>query len=260
VEGLPRHPVRRRGSQPRGGARRRSAVGLRTPRRIVLLRHGRTAHNVDGVIQGRRDIGLDQVGRAQAEAVADVFASAHLHAVLSSNLSRALVTAQMIAARSGLLVTVDERLQEISLGGWEGLTADQARVAFPDEHAAWVAGEDIARGGGETYQQAGERAAACLLDAVASAPAGATLVAVTHGGTARGVLGTMLELPRAEWWRFSPLGNTCWSVLVEGDRGWRLERHNAGLGPLVGPAAGAHDLGSTPAGGAPTSPDIEPVK
>ncbi len=46
---------------------------------------------------------------------------------------------------------------------------------------------------------------------------------------------TLLELDAATAWRLAPLGNTCWSVLVEGERGWRLERHNAGLGPLVGP-------------------------
>jgi broad specificity phosphatase PhoE len=208
------------------------------------------------VIQGRLDIELDDVGLAQAEGVAEALATASPYAVLSSNLARALVTAKAIAARCGIDVTVDERLQEISLGRWEGLTTDEAREAFPEEHAAWLAGEDIARGGGETYQQAGARAAECLREAVSAAPAGATLIVVTHGGTMRGALGTLLELPREDWWRFSPPGNTCWSVLVEGDRGWRLERHNAGLGPLVGPAVGAHDLGDRPT----SSPDIEPVK
>ena len=46
--------------------------------------------------------------------------------------------------------------------------------------------------------------------------------------------------------------------LVEGDLGWRLERHNAGLGPLVGPLLGSHDVGSRPAPAAPLSPDVEP--
>ena len=66
---------------------------------------------------------------------------------------------------------------------------------------------------------------------------------MTHGGTARGAVAALLGLDRDAAWRLAPLGNTCWSVLVEGDRGWRLERHNAGLGPLVGPATGAHDVG-----------------
>ncbi|MCU1589111.1 MAG: Phosphoglycerate mutase [Frankiales bacterium] len=180
--------------------------------------------------------------------------------MISSDLSRALVTAEAVAARAGLEVTVDVRLREISLGGWEGLTVEQARERFPDEHAAWVAGEDKPRGGGETYREASVRAVACLCEVIAAAPAGATVVAVTHGGTARAALGGLLELDPADWWRISPLGNTCWSVLVEADRGWRLERHNTGLGPLVGAALGAHDLGARPAGGQTSSPDVEPVK
>jgi probable phosphoglycerate mutase len=200
------------------------------------------------------------VGQSQAAAVAEVLAEASPFAVLSSDLSRALVTAQAIAARAGVEVIVDERLREISLGGWEGLTVEEARVTFPDEYAAWVAGEDKPRGGGETYRQAAERATACLREWIEAAPAGATLLAVTHGGTARAALGGMLELEPKDWWRIAPLGNTCWSVLVEGERGWRLERHNTGLGPLVGAAMGAHDLGSRPVGGQTSSPDVEPVR
>ncbi len=83
---------------------------------------------------------------------------------------------------------------------------------------------------------------------LAGVPAGGTLLAVTHGGTARAALGVLLELPFASWARLVPLGNCCWSVLVEGDVGWRLERHNA--------EAGTPDAG----GGTPTSPDVEPVR
>jgi probable phosphoglycerate mutase len=200
------------------------------------------------------------VGEAQAIAVAAALVDASPHAVLSSDLSRALVTAQAVAARAGVEVTVDPRLREIFLGSWEGLTADEARERFPEEYAAWRGGRDEPRGGGETYGDAGARAAACLLDAVEHAPAGSTVIAVTHGGTARGALGHLLQLDPAGWWRLAPLGNTCWSVLVEGDLGWRLERHNTGLGPLVGAATGAHDLGSRPVGGQTSSPDVEPVK
>ena len=228
------------------------------PRRVVLLRHGRTAHNATGRIQGQLDVELDEVGRAQALAVADVLAEASPYAVVSSDLSRAQDTAAAVADRAGVSLLLDERLREISLGGWQGLTADEVRERFPEEHAAWRRGEDVRRGGGETYFDAGLRAAECIRSQLADLPDGRTLIAVTHGGTARGALGVLLELPVDGWWRLSPLGNTCWSVLVEADLGWRLERHNTGLGPLIGAATGAHDLGSRPVGGSSTSPDVEP--
>jgi probable phosphoglycerate mutase len=231
---------------------------LSLPRRVVLLRHGRTAHNATGRIQGQLDVSLDSVGRAQAEAVAGVLAEATPYAVVSSDLSRARDTAAAVAARAGVELTLDERLREISLGVWQGLTSEEAAAQFPDEHAAWRRGEDVRRGGGETYADAGERAASCIRDLLADLPDGRTLIAVTHGGTARGALGVLLDLPASGWWRLSPLGNTCWSVLVEADLGWRLERLNTGLGPLIGAATGAHDLGSRPVGGSSTSPDVEP--
>jgi probable phosphoglycerate mutase len=231
---------------------------LSLPRRVVLLRHGRTAHNATGRIQGQLDVSLDDVGRAQAAAVAEALAEASPYAVVSSDLSRARDTAEAVASRAGVTLRTDERLREIALGEWQGLTGEEAAERFPDEHAAWRRGEDVRRGGGETYWDAGVRAAECIRSLLESLPDGRTLIAVTHGGTARGALGVLLELPVEGWWRLSPLGNTCWSVLVEADLGWRLERHNTGLGPLIGAATGAHDLGSRPVGGSSTSPDVEP--
>ncbi len=177
------------------------------------------------------------------------------YAIVTSDLERAAQTAAPLGERLGLTVARDPRLREVGLGRWEGLTGDEARACFPDEHASWRAGKDVRRGGGETYAEAGARAAASVAGHLADAPADGTLVAVTHGGTARAALGVLLGLPVDDWWRFAPLGNTCWSVLVEGERGWRLERHNTGLGPLVGPATGAHDLGTRPVGGSTVSPD-----
>jgi broad specificity phosphatase PhoE len=231
---------------------------LTEPRRLVLLRHGRTAANASGRIQGQLDVPLDDVGLAQAAAVADAFADAEPYAVLSSDLSRAAATAQPLADRVGVPVRTDPRLREIYLGTWQGMTSAEATAQFPAEHEAWRAGEDIRRGGGETYEEAGGRAAELLREELVELPAGRTLVAVTHGGTARAALGVLLELEVRDWWRLAPLGNTCWSVLVEADRGWRLERHNAGLGPLLGAATGAHDVGSQAVGGAASSPDEEP--
>jgi len=197
------------------------------------------------------------MGLAQAQAAAQAIATAAPYALVTSDLMRAADTAAPLGVALGLTPVADQRLREIALGAWEGLTGDEARERFPDEHAAWRAGEDVRRGGGETYAEAGQRAAACLREHLAHAPDGGTLVAVTHGGTARGALGVLLDLPVPDWWRLAPLGNTCWSVLVEADRGWRLERHNTGLGPLVGPAGGAHDLGTRPVGGTSASPDDE---
>ena len=177
-------------------------------------------------MQGQLDTALDDRGRAQAQAVAPALAALQPVVLLSSDLSRAVDTARPVAQATGLAPVVDARLRELHLGAWQGLTAEQARERFPQEHADWRAGRDVPRGGGETYEQASERAVACLLEHL---PASGTLLAVTHGGTARAALGRLLDLPVACWASLAPLGNTCWSVVGESSRGWRLERHGAGL-------------------------------
>ncbi|MBC7679694.1 MAG: histidine phosphatase family protein, partial [Pseudorhodobacter sp.] len=182
MEGLPGHPVRRPG--------RRAGGGPVLSRRLVLLRHGRTSHNASGVIQGQLDIALDELGRAQAVAAARVLAAVRPDVLVSSDLSRARETAEVLAAACDLPVTFDPRLRELDLGSWQGLTSEQAREQHPDEHAAWLDGVDVPRGGGETYAQAGARAAEAVLSL--ELPPDGTLVAVTHGGTARAAVAALL--------------------------------------------------------------------
>lgn len=159
-------------------------------------------------------------------------------ALLSSDLSRARDTADALAAAAGIPAVLDPRLRELHLGTWEGLSSLEARDRHPEEHAAWRRGIDVHRGGGETHREAGERAVACLAEHLPDVRPGGTLVAVTHGGTAKAVVGLLLELPSASWGRLVALGNARWSVLVESDQGWRLERHNTGLTSLGGEVAG----------------------
>ncbi len=196
----------------------------------MLLRHGRTADNHGGRIQGQLDTPLDEAGRAQAAATAPLLAATSPAALLTSDLSRAAGTAAVLGTQCGLVPVQDSRLRELHLGTWEGLTFAEAREAHPDEHAAWRSGSDVRRGGGETYAEAAARAVSCLLEHLAGVEPGGSLIAVTHGGTARAATGLLLDLPSGFWGRLVVLGNARWSVLVEAEIGWRLEQHNTGPG------------------------------
>ena len=83
------------------------------PTRLVLVRHGQTEANAGGRTQGRADNALTEVGRAQAAALARTLSAFGLAAVYSSPSSRAAVTAEAIAAASGVAVRLDERLYEV---------------------------------------------------------------------------------------------------------------------------------------------------
>ncbi len=87
---------------------------------IAFVRHGQTASNSSGLLQGRVDTSLTELGIAQAQAVADRFAGEPLRRVLSSPLRRASDTAALIAAPHNLAVELDDRLVELDYGDWDG--------------------------------------------------------------------------------------------------------------------------------------------
>ena len=112
-----------------------------------------------------------------------------------------------------------------------GVDPGRGAGEVPGRVRVWQAGEDARRGDGETYAEVGARSAECVTEWLERLGNGALLVAVTHGGTARATIGTLLDMPPDTWWRLAPLGNCRWSMLSDIGRGWRLEEHNAGSPP-----------------------------
>jgi broad specificity phosphatase PhoE len=198
-------------------------------RRLLLLRHGRTAYNASGKFQGRLDPPLDDVGRMQARAAAEALAALKPAVLLSSSAKRAIGTAEVLAARFGLEMATDDRLCEVDNGRWAGLTLTEVREQFPDEHDAWRRGEDIQIGGGESYREVSERAAGAVAGPLENLAGGELLLVVTHGGVARSLTARMLGLPHEHWRILAGLQNCTWSLLVERPERWVLAGH--GLAP-----------------------------
>jgi len=198
---------------------------------VLLWRHGRTQWNDEDRFQGHLDIPLDDVGRAQARAAASVLAALDPVALVTSDLQRAADTAAFLAARTGLHVGVDVRFRETDGGTWQGRLGDELRAEDGEAFRAWRSGADVAAGGAETRSQLADRATAAIADSLPVVAPGGLLVVATHGGTARAVLGRLLDLPVDRWRILGGLANACWSVLEESHHGWRLVEHNAGSLP-----------------------------
>jgi glucosyl-3-phosphoglycerate phosphatase len=175
---------------------------------------------------------LDEVGLGQADRAARLLAAMPPDVVVSSDLARAQQTAAALAAVTGLRVRVDEDLRETFAGDWQGLLAAEIKESDGARLGAWRAGADVRPGGGETRNEIADRAEAATYRALAEVPDGGVLVLVTHGGTARALIGRLLGLPQVSWQVLGGLANCSWSVLEEwGERSWRLTEHNAGTLP-----------------------------
>lgn len=144
--------------------------------RISLVRHGRTAWNVDRRLLGWTDIPLDPVGRAQAVALGRSIDLAGYDAVWTSDLDRASATAGF----AGWPASADSRLREIDFGEYEGLTWDGLP---PDARDALVGFDGFQAPGGESAAQFVAR----IREFLDTRDFGAHLV-VTHGGVIRAIL------------------------------------------------------------------------
>jgi probable phosphoglycerate mutase len=153
---------------------------------IWLARHGETAANAEGRVQGSLDVPLNDRGREQAHALAEEAAELGLGAIYSSQLDRARETARIVGERVGLEPVVDERFAESRRGAWEGRLLREIEAEEPDAWAAWQRGGDFRfPGAGESLPEHVARVADALT-AVAAGPLPALVVC--HGGTVRAAL------------------------------------------------------------------------
>ena len=148
---------------------------------LLLARHGETDWNRDGRFQGHADPPLNERGRRQARAHAELLAGEPIEAVYSSDLLRAQETAQIVATQLGLEVVVDPQLRERDVGEWSGLTRAEIDERFPNQIQAWREGRAVV---GETREALSERVLAAARRISAAHPDGVVLV-VSHGGALR---------------------------------------------------------------------------
>ena len=201
--------------------------------RLVLVRHGRTPANVsralDTALPGSP---LDELGVAQAAEVARLLAGWPVRAVFASRAARARQTAEPIAARHGLAVTVLDGVQEISVGDLEGRHDPDARRVFDDTFASWWAGDpDLPQPGGESATDLLARYLPAVERALTGVEAGA-VVLVSHGAAIRLSTGALLRgRPGAERGRDTLLPNTGRVVLRREAAGWALEHWDPQPGP-----------------------------
>ncbi|MGO4704639.1 histidine phosphatase family protein [Microvirga sp. 2MCAF38] len=158
---------------------------------IYFVRHGETDWNLEGRLQGQKDIPLNDFGRVQAEEAGRRLQALTPHPedldYVSSPMLRTRETMEIMREALGLHPTayrLDDRLVELTFGAWEGLTWKEVRAltqqgAAARERDKWGFAPP---GGGESYAMLTERVAP-ILDGITR-----ETVMVGHGGVARAFL------------------------------------------------------------------------
>jgi ribonuclease H / adenosylcobalamin/alpha-ribazole phosphatase len=170
--------------------------------RLILVRHGATAHNVENRFSGVNALPLSDLGEQQAKQLADRLATfSAVRLVASSPLPRARQTADAIADRLGLAVVVVDDFTELDFGAWDGLTYDEVVRQWPDELVQWSTRPDVAPPGGESIAELTRRVRRARDGIVSRIPDGRAVV-VTHVTPIKALLRTALDAPASALFRF----------------------------------------------------------
>ncbi|MBX3225632.1 MAG: histidine phosphatase family protein [Labilithrix sp.] len=203
---------------------------------FCLARHGETADNAARIFQGQAGSGLNRLGRAQAARLAERIRRAPPAAIFASDLERAAETARYVSEACGVPVELDADLREVDVGAWTGKGYEEISRLFPEEWAAWEAGLDVRRGGGETYAELAERVGRAL-DRIALRHAGedAKVLVVSHGGAIKSWIAKLLGVSSGGLGVLAGVANAALTVVERDSRGrhrlhaWNDAAHLEGL-------------------------------
>lgn len=158
---------------------------------IYFVRHGETDWNRDRRVQGQSDTPLNDAGREQARALADVLATVTFAAAYSSDLSRAAETAALVLRDRGLTIRTTDRLRERNFGSWEGRLVPELEAEGLLPGRAWPYVD--APHGGESIAELEERVVEAVT-AIAAEHIGETIIVVAHGGVIRSALSAWIGI------------------------------------------------------------------
>ncbi len=181
---------------------------------IGLLRHGQTDWNIDFRLQGVTDIPLNETGIGQARLAAEVIDPTEWDLILTSPLSRARDTAQIVVSTHGFTdFRVEPLLLERSFGEAEGLGHDEWRAKYADTNSV-PGGESLAELEARSWK---------LLESFVENYSGQRILAVSHGALIRKLLGLVSqgEFPRDG----ERLGNASMSIFEHDSSGWRIAKY-----------------------------------
>ncbi len=177
--------------------------------RLLLVRHGETVWNQENRWQGHADTPLSETGHDQARRLARQLRAAgrRIQALYTSDLSRAYQTAEILGAVLGVTPRHTRAWREMDIGTWSGLTTAEVIAQHAEEWERLRAGEDVPRGGGETFAHFQGRLLQSVEELVLE-HSGEQIVIITHGGAVRAFLLHCRGLDVSRFRQIEKIGNT----------------------------------------------------
>ena len=196
--------------------------------KIFLIRHGETEWNAIGKLQGSSDIKLLPEGIEQAHLLAEHAPFHAVDAIYSSDLLRAVTTAEILAEKFGLPVIKERGLRETSFGDWEGrFLSDLAKENPKGFEQFFTKPDKVQPPNGETFLQSQARIMNAL-DEIIADNEDKNIIVVSHGAAIRLIICAALDIRIRKMWSISQF-NTALNVLTYDEGFFRVELLNSTL-------------------------------
>lgn len=192
------------------------------PKKIILLRHGRTYFNANRMVQGITDALLDETGLSEAQSVSKSFADEQIDVIYSSDLKRAYHTALIVSDKINLPVVQTSLLRERGYGEFEGLSWEEIKEMLWSFKSAWNFKERRWHSSFNLEKRNKFRARVTKFLEMIKKHRGKTVLVVTHGGTIKVILSLLGQ--RDSFIRKMTIKNTGVIRLVVSDTGYTIKR------------------------------------
>ncbi len=182
---------------------------------VILVRHGFSLANKQGIFAGHTDIDLSDIGYLQASLTSEyILNNFNVDEIFSSDLMRAYNTIKPVATALGKTINFTKEFREIFAGDWEGLSFEDIKNKFPTEYNEWMQNTGFARcNNGESMQELQNRAYGKLFE-LAKNNDGKTILIATHAGVMRAIECAIRNVPLADMKLVGWVANASVSVIT----------------------------------------------
>ena len=194
--------------------------------KLVLVRHGQTYANAEAIHQGWSNVALSELGKKQAEKVREKLSERHFDVIYSSDLCRAVETAEIIACNYPSTINFTQLLREVNVGNISGVSYDTAQKQYGEKYLKCTQEYNFDLFNGETAQEFKERAGRFLRQFEECAENKSILV-ITHGGLMRAIMSYILGIEISKIAKRISFKNCCISEIEFDHMGWKINSLNS---------------------------------